>query len=70
LLSLKQQSDLNELNLERARRGQPPLNVSQYAAQSAPQVRAGLTPDTQSLLIYGGAALAGVWLLSSFIRKR
>jgi len=68
-LSFEQQRNLNELNLERARKGLPPLNTSQYMAQSAPQFRAGLTPDTQNMLMMGGAAILGVWLLSAIIKR-
>ena len=68
-LSLEQQRGLNDLNMQRARMGLPPLNTSQYMAQSAPQVRFGMTPDVQNLVMYGGAALLGVWLLSSMMKR-
>lgn len=62
-LSFKQQNDLNQLNLERARKGLPPLNTSQFMAQSAPQVRVGMTQDTQKMVMIG---LAGVAVLAAF----
>jgi hypothetical protein len=68
-LSLEQQRGLNDLNMQRARMGLPPLNTSQYMAQSAPQVRFGMTSDVQNLVMYGGAALLGVWLLSSMMKR-
>lgn len=62
VLSYQQQRDLNAINIERARRGLSPLNTSAYVAQSAPQVRFGMTADTQKMLMYGVliAAVAGV----------
>lgn len=69
-LSYEQQKQLNDLNIARASKGLPPLNTSQYSAQSAPQVRVGVTPDTQKMLIYGGAALALAWAGSQFFASR
>ena len=62
VLSYEQQKQLNDLNIERARKGLPPLNTQQFSAQSAPQVRMGLTADTQKMLMYGVliAAAAGI----------
>ena len=61
-LSFQQQRDLNEINIERARKGLPPINTAQFMAQSAPQVRVGMTQDTQKMLMYGVliAAAAGI----------
>jgi len=45
--------------LERARQGLPPLQPSEYS----PAINVGLSPQTRSLLIYGGLALVAVLLL-------
>lgn len=45
--------------LERARQGLPPLQPSEYA----PAINVGLSPQTRTLLIYGGIALVAVLLL-------
>jgi hypothetical protein len=63
ILAYRTQSDINEINLERARRGQQPLSPA-YMQAMAPQVNVGLAPQTKQLLIYGGLALlAGVVLM-------
>lgn len=54
------QRDLLNLQLERARQGQPPLDVGQYGAG----VTVGLSPSTQQLLILGGLGLLAVLFLS------
>jgi hypothetical protein len=59
LATTYQQRQLLEVQLQRARSGLPPLDVSQYS----PGVQVGLTSDTRLLLIIGGAALAAVLLL-------
>lgn len=69
-LSVKQQNDLNQINVERAKKGLPPLNTSAYAAQSAAQVRVGIAPDTQKMLMYGVAAVLGVSVLMMVLRRR
>lgn len=49
----EQQRALLRVQVERAKRGEPPLNVSQYAAGA----QVGISPDTKWFL---GLALAGV----------
>jgi hypothetical protein len=68
VVAAKSQTDINAINLERARRGQAPLSAA-YMAQMAPQVRMGLAPDTQNMLIYGGIALAAVIGLGMLSRR-
>jgi hypothetical protein len=69
VLSYQQQKELNDLNVERARKGLPPINTQQFTAQSAPQVRMGLTQDTQKLLIYGVVAAAIVGIVMTIARR-
>ena len=49
-----QQKQLLSVQVDRARQGLAPLDVSQYAAGA--QVKVGLDPKLQSLLVYGGVA--------------
>lgn len=49
-----QQLALANLNYQRAKNGQPPLDMSQYSGVSA---SVGLSPDTQKLLMYGVGAI-------------
>jgi len=61
LASTYQQKQLLAVQVERAKAGLPPLDVSQYAAG----VNVGISPDTQKLIMYGGVALlAVVWMMS------
>ncbi len=50
---------LADVNIGRAKAGLPPLNAAAYG----PQVGVSLAPATQSLVMYGVAALALVMLL-------
>jgi hypothetical protein len=47
-----QQKQLLDVQIQRARQGLPPLDVSAYA----PGVRVGLSEDTQRMLVIGGVA--------------
>jgi hypothetical protein len=60
LLTLQQQKELNEANLQRAQRGLTPLSPQQFA----PQVNVGMSADTKKLLIYGGIAAAALYFLT------
>ena len=57
--------------LERARAGLPPaaIDMEQYGL-TGPRVSVGLSPQTKTLLIYGGVGLAAVYLLPKLIGKR
>lgn len=70
VLSYQQKKELNDINVERAKRGQPPLDMNAYLRSSAPQIRAGLTTDTQKMLMYGGLLIAGVFIFSAVMRRR
>lgn len=65
----KSQEDINQINLERMRRGQPPLPES-YLRAAAPQVRAGLAPDTQRMIMILGGGLLVVLLLPMLLTRR
>lgn len=59
ILTLKQQNDLARVQLDRARAGLAPLDPDSYAAQ----LRVGLAPSTQSMLMWGAVAGLGVYLV-------
>lgn len=71
-LNYKQSEKLNQMNLDRARSGQPPISAASYAAMSAPaaNVSVGLSPQTQNILIYGGLAAAGLLVMNMIMGKR
>lgn len=67
-LSLSQQQrELMRINIERARQGQPPLDISQYAGVG---VQVGVSPQTQQLLTYGGLALLAFLVFNTLARRR
>lgn len=65
----KTQEDISQINLERMRRGQAPLPES-YLRAAAPQVRAGLSPDTQRMVMILGVGLLAVLALPMLLRRR
>jgi hypothetical protein len=67
-IAAKQTSDINQINLDRARRGQAPLSAA-YMSAMAPRVNVGMSPDTQNMLVFGGLALAAVIGLSMLSRR-
>ena len=66
LLTFSQQSDINKINLERARQGLPPLD----AAYTGVGVNVGLSPATQKLVIYGGLAALAFLIFNSVTRGK
>jgi hypothetical protein len=66
LLTFSQQSDINKINLERARQGLPPLD----AAYTGVGVNVGLSPATQKLVIYGGLAALAFLIFNSVTRRK
>jgi len=66
-LTVYQTQQLNQINVERARMGLPPIDTSQYTGVG---VRVGLAPQTQQLLIYGGLALLAVMVFQSVMKRR
>lgn len=61
---------VTNLQIQQAAAGKSPLNLSAYGLSTTPGVSVGLSTSTQSLLMYGGIALLGVWLLTSLTRRR
>lgn len=66
-LTTLQTYQLNQINVERAKLGLPPIDTSQYTGVG---VRVGLAPQTQQLLIYGGLALLAVLVFQSVMKRR
>jgi hypothetical protein len=66
-LTALQTYQLNQINVERAKMGLPPIDTSQYTGVG---VRVGLSPQTQQLIIYGGLALLGVLVFQSVMKRR
>jgi len=59
-----QQRELLNVQIERARAGLPPLDVSQYT----PGVSVGLSQSTKDLVMYGGIAALAIWAFSAYRR--
>ena len=66
-LTTVQTYQLNQINVERARMGLPPIDTSQYTGVG---VRVGLSPQTQQLVIYGGLALLAVLVFQSVMKRK
>lgn len=63
------QRQLNEINVERAKRGQPPINAQQYMQQMAvPQMQFGLNAQTQSMAYTALLAVGGFFLVREVVR--
>lgn len=56
-----QQVQLMQLNIERAKKGLPPVDIASYSGIG---VNVGLSESTKNLLIYGGIALVAVIFLT------
>ena len=71
-LNIYQQAQMQKMNRDRIAAGQIPLSPQEYAAAAPPTatVQAGLTPDTQRLLMYGAIGVGGFVLLNMLMRKR
>ena len=54
-----QQRQLLQVQVDRAKQGLPPLNISQYAAG----VQVGVSSDLKNLLVVGGLGVLAVMLL-------
>lgn len=66
-LTTLQTYQLNQINVERAKLGLPPIDTSAYTGVG---VRVGLSPQTQQLVIYGGLALLAVLVFQSVMKRR
>lgn len=56
-----QQVQLMQLNIERAKKGLPPIDIASYSGIG---VNIGLSESTKNLLIYGGVALIAMFFLT------
>lgn len=65
-LQTRQQRDLIKLNLERAKRGEAPIEAEQIALQG----RAGLTGDTKSTLYILGGLFAAAMIIPALLKRR
>lgn len=65
-ITVDQQKALNQINLQRARLGQSPLDATQYQTGFS----MGLGGSTQNTLLTIAAIGGGVWLLTSVIGGR
>lgn len=65
LATTYQQRQLLSVQVERARAGLAPLDVSAYT----PGFNVGLSADTKQLLIYGGIAAIAVYAVTQFARR-
>jgi hypothetical protein len=61
-----QQLELMWINVDRARKGQPPLDARAY---SGAYVNVGLDPNTQRLVTYAGLGLLALFVLNMATRK-
>ena len=66
-LTAVQTFQLNQINVERAKLGLPPIDTSAYTGMG---VRVGLAPQTQQLLVYGGLALLAVMVFNTLAKRR
>lgn len=64
-LTLAQQKQLNEINIQRAQQGLAPLDASQY--QTGVQV--GVSQSTRNTGIIIVSVIAATWLLSTLLRR-
>ena len=62
-----QQRQLMQINVDRAKRGEPPLDIAQYSGVG---VNVGLSPQTQTLVTYGGIALLAFLVFNTLARRR
>jgi len=61
-----QQFQFMQINVDRARKGQPPIDAAQY---SGAYVNVGLNPETQRLVTYAGIGLLALVVLNMVTRK-
>jgi len=66
ILSLKQQKELLDIQMDRAKKGLPPLEVSQYA----PTVNVGVSSDVMDKILKIGVPLSLAFLAVKLLGKR
>jgi len=62
-----QQRQLMQINVDRAKRGEPPLDIAQYSGVG---VQVGVSQNTQQFLTYAGAALLAFLVFNTLARRR
>lgn len=62
-----QQRQLMQINVDRAKRGEPPLDIAQYTGVG---VQVGVSQNTQQFLAYAGIAVLGFLLINTLARRR
>jgi hypothetical protein len=65
-LSIKQQGELNKLNLQRANQGLPAIETQDYQAG----VQVGVSRSTQNTILLVAAGLGGAYVLSQVLGGR
>lgn len=65
----KNQAQWNQLQLQRAQQGLPPLSTTGYGAPGV-GVNVGVSPQVQQLLIFGGIGLGALLLVNTVAGKR
>ena len=65
-LSYDQAKSIQELNLELVRQGKEPISQ----AEIAPQVRVGIAPDTQRMILYAALGLGALVLFGMLGKRR
>ena len=63
----QQQRELMKINVERAKKGQPPLDMAAYTGVG---VQVGVSQGTQQFLTYAGIAVLGFLLINTLARRR
>lgn len=66
LAMTEQQRQLMRLNIERARLGQPPIDINSYSGLG---VNVGLSQGTQNLVMYLALGAGALILLNSLMRR-
>lgn len=64
------QKSLLDVQLQRAAQGLPPLNINPSQYGLTPQIGVGLSPQTQSLVMWGGIALLAALVLPKLLGGR
>ncbi|NBP03345.1 MAG: hypothetical protein EBU90_25315 [Proteobacteria bacterium] len=67
LVMTEQQRQLMQLNIERAKQGLPPIDISRYTGVG---VNVGLSAGTQQLVTYALVAGGVLLLLNTFLSRR
>jgi hypothetical protein len=66
VIMANQQRQLMQINVERAKRGEPPLDVAAYSSVG---VQVGVSQNTQQFLTYAGAALLAFLVFNTLARR-